>query len=379
VHGNTFFGLIMIKISNLFAVIIFFRLIVDLIFVNEKPVLIQMAYIFLVSVFCAAVLVNNKVKEAKWLFLFFAISMWTLYRSDGAILDQFLYNIKIILVALFLLCVPYTKFNIKFSLDLFRKFAVYIVLIGFAYTIFSNSMDISTFDNNPMHSISQVIAKTSLAYIGAPLQYLFAFIYMLYYLNVRSNFIPILIIAMVYLVLNVRSRLARFFLVLMSVVTTAELYASGYFDFFVKRIIFRGKESMDFYTASSGRDEIFSYYIDYIAERFTLVDYLFGRGSPALRGELIFATHSDLLGLFVNYGLFGLLLSLIMYVCIFRRVSGEYKLFIIFYFIFVALTNGVVFHQSTILLALFFGNKFKASNNDNYVFQSKNILGKNLM
>jgi hypothetical protein len=106
------------------------------------------------------------------------------------------------------------------------------------------------------------------------------------------------------------------------------------------------------YNLTSGRNLIWAYYLNMIADS-SMVQLLFGRGAVWEYGDFEFEGHNDALNLVICYGLFGTALVVVVWTTILSRLESAYRAPCIILFLTLFLTNGVIFHQSNVLLLLF--------------------------
>jgi O-antigen ligase len=131
-------------------------------------------------------------------------------------------------------------------------------------------------------------------------------------------------------------------------------------DSILSRFITKNRESAGGFAEnfSSGRMEIWRYYVNYIAENFTVWNYIFGTGSLELQGKYRINAHNDVLNIVVNFGFLGFILLVFIYYEIYKRLHPKYRKYVAFYFSFVFIANGIMFHQSNLLFLLYLqGNK----------------------
>jgi O-antigen ligase len=74
------------------------------------------------------------------------------------------------------------------------------------------------------------------------------------------------------------------------------------------------------------------------------------------------SAHNDLINVFVEFGLLGLIAFFLVYKELYLYLEPRYRSVITFYFIFVFFTNGILFHQSNILFVLYLKSNKKVNN-----------------
>jgi len=351
-----------------------FRIFSDFIYIDDKPGFIKAGFTLLsllLIVYNGAKLVNKTD-----IVLFFLASLMIFYPlvfSQEVIGKQLAYNLKVLLIPLVILACSHLEIPFEKLRDRAQIVIPIVIIIALIYFFSRFTLNISElysiFDNNPFHSISQTIAKLSFLFLYAKSYFLFFFLGVLILLNVRSNLIPVL--AMVLF-----KNLKQYFNYILfgSVLLIALLLIASSinpdlvsFDSVLDRFITKNR-SQDYageglQNLSSGRTEIWAFYFNYIAEKFTLMNYLFGTGSLEMQGKYPLNAHNDFINIIANFGVFGLITLGFIYYEIYKRLDPKYRNYIAFYFVFVFLVNGVMFHQSNIFFLLYLRGNFNNSIN----------------
>jgi hypothetical protein len=224
------------------------------------------------------------------------------------------------------------------------------------------------FNENPFHTVAQVVAKAGVLFYPAPLFAAAMVMVGLGVLNVRSALLG-------YALGLIWVRARSFGSVLMLVVglgifvlTLMVLTGQG-LDDFASRLVERNRSeyldrSLDSF--SSGRIGIWAHYVDEIATRSSPLNLMFGSGAvwlyhdpitgvrPYRSGAQELAAHNDILNIVVCYGILGLAALTAAWAVILARLEPPFRGPAIILFTTLFLTNGVVFHQSNVLFMLFF-------------------------
>lgn len=369
-----------------------FRIIIDFVYIDEKPMIAKVGFTLLslsLIVYNGAKLVNKTD-----IVLFFFASLMLVYPlafSQEVIGKQLAYNLKVLLIPLVILAcshldIPFEKLRNKARIVI--PITITIALIYFFSRFTLNIPELYViFNNNPFHPISQTVAKLSFLFLYAKSYFLFFFLGVLILLNIRSNLFPILVIVL-FQNLNKYFKYVLFgglLLIAVLLIISSINPDLVSFDSILERFITKNRsqdhagEGLD--NLSSGRTEIWGFYFNYIAEKFTLINYLFGTGSLEMQGKYRINAHNDFINIIVNFGIFGFITLGYIYYEIYKRLDSRYRNYIAFYFVFVFLANGIMFHQSNIFFLLYlrdnnnFGNGYYddelESNNHNHIMRAE--------
>lgn len=350
-----------------------FRIFLDIIYIDEKPILMALLFIAL-SLFTVAYNFGKLLNKTDIALLIMSALLITypLVFSQEVLLKQFKYDLKVILVPLVLLACSHLDVSFKKLRDI-SQIVIPIVLVIFLGIFFSSfSYNISElfkiFDNNPVHPVSQTIAKISFLFFYGKTYILIFIVGVLLLLNVRSNLIPILFIVFIKNIKKYYKQLLFSSLLIVGLLLAASSISSDFIslDDIFSRFITKNRPAE--YAGglaqniSSGRVEIWGFYFNYIADNFTLWNYIFGTGSLEMQGKYPLNAHNDLLNVIVNFGIFGVIVLTFLYSEIYKRLHSDYRNYIAFYFIFVFFTNGIMFHQSNLIFLLY----LSGSNNESH-------------
>lgn len=359
----------MSMLSILIVVFLSSRVVIDLIYPNQKPLGLVFAYTFYAITLSMLILTRSESAYGRKIistiiFTVAAFFISTLY-SDIPFNEHANYLIQILTPAIFLLSCTASPADIKRASQSFKKIAAIPALIlACGASIYSftqnNTYNLSIFDyftNSPNHVAAQTIVKISFVFINNTLISLLAF-GLLFLLNVRSAIISFIIALTIH---HKKSLLARKNIYKsLPLIAFASIALVLLLDLneIINRLVFRGRIegfSNDLSNISSGRTEIFTYYINHIISNFSAVDWLFGRGPIWLNShEQNLSAHNDILNLITSIGLVGLLLIATSYYLFFSSIPAKIRAPAIAVFITLFLTNGIAFHQSNILFALLY-------------------------
>ncbi|MEE9351326.1 MAG: O-antigen ligase family protein [Thiotrichaceae bacterium] len=354
-----------------------FRLLVDFTYIDDKPGYAKVGFILL-SLLLIAYNVGKLVNKTD-IVLFALISLMIFYPlafSQENFAAQLVYNLKILLIPLVLLSCS----HLDISFEKLRRWAQIVMLVALVIALvlfFSgytfNLFELYTlFDNNPVHTVSQSTAKLSFLFLYSKVYFGFFTLAILIILNVRSNLLPILAIFLYRNLQTYYKYIVFVLLLLVGLLLLASSIDSSFISFedIVNRFI--NKNRMDGYAGegikniSSGRTVIWSFYINYIEDNYTFINYLFGTGSLEVQGKYPLNAHNDFLNVIINFGIVGAVILVLLSIEIYKRLHPKYRNYVAFYFMFVFLTNGIMFHQSNILFLLYLrGTNQDGSNQEN--------------
>lgn len=354
-----------------------FRLLVDFTYIDDKPGYAKVGFILL-SLLLIAYNVGKLVNKTD-IVLFALISLMIFYPlafSQENFAAQLVYNLKILLIPLVLLSCS----HLDISFERLRRWAQIVMLVALVIALvlfFSgytfNLFELYTlFDNNPVHTVSQSTAKLSFLFLYSKVYFGFFTLAILIILNVRSNLLPILAIFLYRNLQTYYKYIVFVLLLLVGLLLLASSIDSSFISFedIVNRFI--NKNRMDGYAGegikniSSGRTVIWSFYINYIEDNYTFINYLFGTGSLEVQGKYPLNAHNDFLNVIINFGIVGAVILVLLSIEIYKRLHPKYRNYVAFYFMFVFLTNGIMFHQSNILFLLYLrGTNQDGSNQEN--------------
>lgn len=350
-------------------VLISARILTDIIYAGPKPSIIVVGYTIFALILSTALLAKSRnIQGRKTIaFIFFiasALFASTLY-SDTGFAEHAIFSFQVLVPIIFLLACTATPSTLKKTGEMFRRFiAAPALILIFVFLIYdyrlNNIYGLGIFDyyaNNPNHVSAQTVLKISLIFLESTLlgACIFGF---LFFMNVRSTILSYILAFAFFnkIKLFKKSSVKKIFLIMVpATIALIILIDPGAM---LERLLFKGREagfSGGISNVSSGRTEIYSYYINYILNNFTLVDWLFGRGPIWLSShEQQLSAHNDVLNIVISFGLLGLFAVASAYYIFFSSLPATIKTPAAMAFVVLFITNGVVFHQSNVLFALLY-------------------------
>lgn len=349
---------------------IFLRICIDTFFSGEKPFLIVLGYTALIYIVSIFMLFSGKVKQVKKriniLILLFISLFISLPYSDVPISSFIVNALQIYTPCFFLVASISNPLAIERAATWFRQYLAFptLLLITLAIYRFYLSENIGYanifdfYDNNPNHVLAQTLLKFSLIMIDLRIIWITIPLSIMLLINVRSVILSY-IITLFYVYRDVvfsRSIVKPTLIIGVPVICMA-LFGLDWSDVYA-RIIFKGLEdgvSGELSTATSGRTEIYQFYISFIMNNFSFADWLFGNGPIWLSGfGPRLSAHNDILNSIVTFGITGLFLLLYAYYQFYKALPIKGKSLFLISFTILFLTNGVLFHQSNVLFILLF-------------------------
>jgi len=344
----------------------------DIIYLKDKPSIMVLIFIILsllVIGYNFGKLLNKT--DIALLIMSSVLITYPLIFSQEVLIDQFFYDLRVVLVPLVLLACS----HLDISFDRLRNIGQVVIPIALAIFLFIffsaysyNILELyKIFDNNPVHPVSQTVAKASFLFFYGKTYILAFLVGILLLLNVRSNLIPIILILLFRNIKKYYKQIIFFSLLLVGLLLVVGSISGNLIslDDIFSRFITKNRSAAHAgglaENISSGRVEIWGFYFNYIADNFTVWNYIFGTGSLEMQGKYPLNAHNDLINVIVNFGFLGVLVLAFLYYEIYRRFHPKYRNYIAFYFIFVFLTNGIMFHQSNLLFLLYL-----SGNNDKF-------------
>ena len=333
--------------------LISYRLCIDFIYPNDKPLFIQLVYFVLAFGFVFFSLRFYKAKDMILVILLIAVTSYSYLYSYEVFMSQFIQNTKIILPILILISASRIDIDfheLRMKAKRFLHILVFLLLIYF-FSDFEYFEIYDAFTNNPVHAVSQSIAKISILYLMSNPFLSYIFLSMLFILNVRSNFLPIFFLKIRQISTNwpLIVKILGLLCIVFLLINSTE---------FIDRFIFKGRTSDDqINDFSSGRIEVYLLYLDYIRYNFSFYNYLFGSGSLFLQQKLALSGHNDILNTFIEFGIVGSVIVYWLYYEVSKSIDKTFYWQVVLYFLFVFITNGLLFHQSNLIFLLYLGRE----------------------
>jgi O-Antigen ligase len=334
------------------------RIIGEAIYIQEKPGLFSFAStaLFILAIFfkyyCVGVSKKQLVESVALLCVMFFNTLWI----DVNIFEAIKFGLQIAIPTIFVL-----TYIDGFGYDIIRTRLIFIKYVLPVFALFAinsiigdnTALDlIGAFDNNPMHPLGQVIAKSGLLLLELGLYYIIPNILLLLLLNVRSAFLSLIFSALVFQGIKIKEYVKYIFVFLLIGIVISLLNVS--FGDLIERFVTKGRigEDGDIDEYSSGRLQIWEYYINRILIDYDILTHIFGEGPYWLVGGIYLSAHNDLLNVYVCYGLVGILYFTYLWVGIISNVEKKYVSSMAIMFLLLIMTNGVLFHQSNVIFAL---------------------------
>ncbi|WP_439392905.1 hypothetical protein ACRQ5Q_26925 [Bradyrhizobium sp. PMVTL-01] len=295
-----------------------------------------------------------------------AVTLWLLIFNllwiPAEVTPQLYFSVTILLPIIFLLllssCEPSVFVGLRRrSLMLGTPLMCGLLLIFLSRGGGSEGDLLTSLNEQPFHVVAQTIAKFSILLVNQWIGFPITALILLIIINVRSALFGFLL---AFLIEKYRSLWnLRAFLVVLGVsgiVVAFMLSNPESVDAFVQRVLYRNRDELDTFNLTSGRNEIWLYYVEMLKSS-SLWELLFGRGAIWTYGSFSLEAHNDLLNLMVCYGLVGTATVTYAWYVILSRLDPKYRMACVGLFLVLFFTNGVVFHQSNLLLLLFMAGK----------------------
>lgn len=347
------------------------RVLIDGIYTEEKPAALTIIYSLATMFFSVIFILKGREKKSihmliTIIFLFLALMASALY-SETSFGEHFKFILQIYVPCVFLTAATMYRDGLKSAAILFKKyFAIPCVffMAMVSYRIYksaevSGSSFYEFYQNAPNHVIAQTILKLSLVFQVSSIFLIAALFLLLMILNVRS-----VILAYTLSLINVNAYKYRkreflkkvFYFGLPAVII---MFFSIDWVEVANRVFFKGRgveTSGVLVNLSSGRTMIYEYYISYISDNFTWVNWLFGAGPiwVSSSGPKL-GPHNDVLTMIVSSGLVGLVAIIYCYTLFYRSLNSDAKKVFAISFLVLFMTNGILGHQSNILFVLLYG------------------------
>lgn len=355
-------------ISKAIVLLLTSRVLIDIIFSNQKPQLLVALYT--ISIFAISIYLILTAKLAigrsnlTLIFLLMSAVLLSLLNSDVAFVEHINFSLQVLTPIIFLLACSGKTATLVKSATLFKKYiaapALILILI-FSYSDYQqNNLGQSFFDyyaNNPNHVLAQTSLKISLLFLESiPLAA--ASFLLLGLLNVRSTIISLIFSILTFNKDGLLQKRRLIKILILSTLTLTTVFVFMDTDQLLERVVFKNRtvgNSEDIDNMSSGRTEIYAYYANYLLEKYTFSEWLVGKGPIWLDPkEFHLSGHNDFLNLIISYGVLGFSLIAYAYYKFFSTLPKRIKPAAMISFTALFLVNGVVFHQSTILFSLLY-------------------------
>jgi hypothetical protein len=352
--------------ANILAIALTSRCVLDIAFPDEKQLWLTAGYLFsvlaliLFSIITSGLAVADAIIIGAVLILMTCNFIWI----PGELGPQLYFILTIFIPIVFLLTLSESPNPVFQQLrKRFTQYGIPTIVASTLWFIFrqpvtSNLADY--FNEHPYHVVAQTLAKVGIIFVSEGTLAPAVALLVLALLNVRSALVGYSVAFVLAKIKKLYTLKGAIALVILLVACSGFLlYSSTSWEDIIERIVYRNRTELSGDAASSvssGRNDIWAYYIDLLMESNAL-EILFGRGGVwvygggASGGQL--EAHNDALNLLICYGLFGTIIICYIWYRILARISDQYRTSCIILFAILFLTNGVVFHQSNVLFLLF--------------------------
>lgn len=355
-------------ISKIIVLLLASRVLIDIVFSNQKPQLLVAIYtisMLAISTYLIATTTLSKARSSLILFfLLMSTVLASFLNSNVDFIDHINFSLQILTPLIFLLaCSGKQKILIKSGFT-FKKYiaapALILILIFSFLDYRQNNLGQSFFDyyaNNPNHVFAQTSLKISLLFLeSVPL--LIAGFVLLGVLNVRSTILALVFSIATFHKNKLMQKRQLIKIIILVIIAAIVILSFVDINQILERAVFKNRtagnsENID--NLSSGRSEMYAYYVTYLLDKYSFIDWIIGKGPIWLDPkEFNLSAHNDLLNLLVSYGILGFTLISYAYYKFFSSLPKRIKPAAVISFVILFLVNGVIFHQSTILFALLY-------------------------
>ncbi|WP_350600886.1 hypothetical protein [Pseudomonas sp. 65/3-MNA-CIBAN-0223] len=344
------------------------RVLIDIIFSRQKPQILIVFYtIFILSLSLYLILTSKATigrSNLTLILLLMSTVLLSLLNSNVGFVDHISFSLQVLTPIIFLLSCSGRASVLAESGKIFKKYIAapaLILILTFSYLDYrTNGLGQSFFDyyaNQPNHVFAQTNLKISLLFFES-IPFTVAGFMLLGTLNVRSTIASFIFSFLTFHKNKIlkKSHLIKIVMLAFLVVTVFVIFTD--IDLLLERVIFKNRttgSSGSIDNFSSGRSEIYLYYGKYLLEKFTVLDWIVGKGPIWLDPkEFNLSAHNDFFNLIVSYGLLGFILICFAYYKFFSSLPKNIRPAAAICFFILFLVNGVVFHQSTILFSLLY-------------------------
>lgn len=358
------------------ALILFFllsRIAIDILWPSSKPAVAVAYYTFFGILISLYFLSKSKSKsKTRHLliplvaFLFPCTLMVSQLNSSVPFFEHVKFALQVFIPCLFLVSITNIPTTMSQASLIYKKyFSIAVLFFLLIASYFSYKAEgqpgigfYQHYQNAPNHVLAQTLLKSALPLVTSGTVWVIASFLLIFIFNVRSVMLAYLMsLAFTHKDFFLKKKqIKKFFLFLAPLL----MFASLQIDWLeiYERVVFKGRnidstDALD--VASSGRTYIYQMYITHIVNNFGFKEWLFGVGPLWLQdGGPTLSAHNDALNLLISFGLLGLLGTLLCYLYFYIKLPDTGKIIFGASFIALFLTNGLVFHQSTILFSLLY-------------------------
>ncbi|KAB0489596.1 O-antigen ligase family protein [Pseudomonas psychrophila] len=355
-------------ISKTIVLLLTSRVLIDIIFSNQKPQLLIALYTISTLTISAYLILTTKAAKGLsslvLIFILMSAVLASFLNSNVDFLDHINFSLQILTPIIFLLACSGKQKVLMQSGIRFKKYiaapALFLILIFSFLDYKQNNLGQSFFDyyaNNPNHVFAQTSLKISLLFLQS-IPLLIAGFILLGLLNVRSTILALIFSISMFHKSSLLQKRRLFKIVILATIAIILVLSFVDINQILERAVFKNRtagNTQDIDNLSSGRSEMYAYYVKYLIEKYTFTDWLIGKGPIWLDPkEFNLSAHNDFLNLLVSYGILGFSLISYAYYKFFSTLPKRIRPAASISFIILFLVNGVVFHQSTILFSLLY-------------------------
>lgn len=355
-------------ISKTIVLLLTSRVLIDIIFSNQKPQLLIALYTLSILTISAYLILTTQVAKGRstliLIFLLMSAVLASFLNSNVNFADHINFSLQILTPIIFLLACSGKQNILVQSGALFKKYiaapALILILLFSFLDYKQNNLGQSFFDyyaNNPNHVFAQTSLKISLLFLES-IPLLIAGFVLLGLLNVRSTILALVFSISMFHKKNLLQKRRLFKIAIISAIAIIIIISFVDINQVLERAVFKNRtagNTEDIDNLSSGRSEMYVYYVKYLFDKYSFIDWLIGKGPIWLDPkEFNLSAHNDFLNLLVSYGIVGFSLISYAYYKFFSTLPKRIKPAAAVSFIILFLVNGVVFHQSTILFSLLY-------------------------
>lgn len=355
-------------ISKTIVLLLTSRVLIDIIFSNQKPQLLIALYTISILTISAYLILTTKIAKGRssliLIFLLMSAVLASFLNSNVDFSDHINFSLQILTPIIFLLACSGKQNILIQSGTTFKKYiaapALILILIFSFLDYKQNNLGQNFFDyyaNNPNHVFAQTSLKVSLLFLeSVPL--LIAGFVLLGLLNVRSTILALIFSICTFYKSSLLQKRSLLKIAIVSIIAIVIILSFIDINQILERAVFKNRttgNTQDIDNLSSGRSEMYAYYVKYLFDKYTFIDWLIGKGPIWLDPkEFNLSAHNDFLNLIVSYGILGFSLISYAYYKFFSTLPKRIKPAATISFVILFLVNGVVFHQSTILFSLLY-------------------------
>lgn len=269
-----------ISISSIIAALLVGRALIDILFSREKPAALIAIYTITILTVSLYFISHTRLTQSRsnliLILMLFSIVLLSLMNSDVSYTEHLNFSLQVLIPIIFLLSCTGKTHIIAQCAKTFKKLAalpLLLLVLVFSYLDYkANNLGQTFFDyyaNNPNHVLAQTSFKISLLFLESiPLA--MSSLALLGLLNVRST---ILAFTIAFVTIHRKSLLNKRRLIKILTLTVVVLVLTFAFldvNQIFERAVFKNRteSTQDIENLSSGRSDIYMYYIQYLLNNF---------------------------------------------------------------------------------------------------------------